>query len=73
MPFMIKVVEIMNEGNKNGKSIKLRQKNIKQSLCDYSDAYILVTGDVRGTNGECTNVAFKSNSYKCIMQNSYKQ
>ena len=26
MPFMIKVVQIMNEGNKNGKSIKLRQK-----------------------------------------------
>ena len=68
---MIKVVQIMNEGNKNGKSIET--KNIKQNLCDFSDAYILVTGDVRGTNGEYTNVAFKSNSYKCIMQNSYKR
>ena len=55
------------------KALNWDKINIKQSLCDYSDAYILVTGDVRGTNGECINVTFKSNSYKCIMQNSYKQ
>ena len=41
MPFMIKVVEIMNEGNKNGKSIKLRQnkyqtKSLRLFRCIYS-------------------------------------
>ena len=33
------------EGGKNDSSIKFETKVIKSSLCDYSDAYILVTGD----------------------------
>ena len=49
------------EGNENGKSIKFETKNIKSSLCDYSDAYILVTGDITAKNcDENTNVAFKN-------------
>ena len=35
------------EGNKNDSTIKFERKVIKPFLCDYSDAYILVTGDKR--------------------------
>ena len=46
--------------NENSISIKFVTKNIKSSLCDYSDAYILVTGDITATNGdENTDIAFK--------------
>ena len=33
-------------GNENGSTIKLDTQVIKPNLCDYSDAYILVTGDI---------------------------
>ena len=39
---------------KQGDTIKFETENIKSSLCDYSDAYILVTGDVT------VDVAFKN-------------
>ena len=32
------------EGNENGTTIKFETQVIKSNLCDYSDAYILVTG-----------------------------
>ena len=35
------------EGNENDSTIKFERKVIKSFLCDYSDAYILVTGDKR--------------------------
>ena len=35
------------EGNENDSSIKFETKVIKVNLCDYSDAYILVTGDIK--------------------------
>ena len=35
------------EGNENDSSIKFETKVIKSSLCNYTDAYILVTGDIR--------------------------
>ena len=45
--------------NENAMSIKFVTKSIKSSLCDYSDAYILVTGDITATNGnENTDIAF---------------
>ena len=34
-------------GNENDSTIKLEAKVIKPNLCDYSDAYILVTGDIK--------------------------
>ena len=41
--------------------IKFLTKSIESSLCDYSDAYILVTGDINVTGGnENTKVAFKN-------------
>ena len=63
------------EENKDVSSIKFETKVIKSSLCDYSDAYILVTGDKTATNGNRnTNIAFENCAtaqlYK--MCNSYK-
>ena len=48
-------------GDENGTTIKFETKVIKSNLCDYSDAYIFVTGNVTATGGnENTNVAFKN-------------
>ena len=48
-------------GNEIDSTIKFETKIIKPNLCDYSDAYILVTGDVKvaGVAAD-TNVAFKN-------------
>ena len=49
------------EGNENDSSIKFEKKVIKSNLCDYSDAYILVTGNITATDGNAnTRVAFKN-------------
>ena len=41
--------------------IKFLTKSIKSSLCDYSDAYILVTGNITVAGGDAnTKVAFKN-------------
>ena len=48
-------------GNKNDSTIKSETKVIKPNLCDYSDAYILVTGDMKIADlAAGTNVAFKN-------------
>ena len=40
--------------------IKFLTNSIESSLCDYSDAYILVTRDIRATpNNAATQVVFK--------------
>ena len=48
-------------GNENDANIKFETKVIKPNFCDYSDAYILVTGDIKiaGIAAD-TNVAFKN-------------
>ena len=49
------------ERNENDSSIKFETKDFKSSPCDYSDAYILVTGDIAATGGNADiNVAFKN-------------
>ena len=49
------------KGNENDSTIKFETKVIKPNLCDYSDAYILVTGDIKVTGIAVeTNVAFKN-------------
>ena len=49
------------EGSEDGTTIKFETKVIKSNLCDYSDAYILVTGDITATGGNAdTRVAFKN-------------
>ena len=48
-------------GNKNDSTIKFETKVIKTNLCDYSDSYILVTGNITATGGNAnTKVAFKN-------------
>ena len=45
--------------NENDSTIKFETKVIKPILCDYSDAYILVTGDINIADiAADTNVAF---------------
>ena len=49
------------KGNENDSSIKFETKVIKSNLCDYSDACILVTGDIKAEGGDAnTKVAFKN-------------
>ena len=51
---------LYGEGNENDSTIKFETKVIKPNLCDYSDAYILVTGDIKAARGnQNTKVAFK--------------
>ena len=45
---------------KQGDSIKFEPKTIKSSVCDYSDAFILVTGDITVNADDNTDVAFKN-------------
>ena len=40
------------EGNENDLSIKFETKVIKSNPCDYSDAYVLVTGDITAAGGD---------------------
>ena len=49
------------KGNENDWTIKFQTKVIKRNLCDSSDAYILVTGDIKVADVAAnTNVAFKN-------------
>ena len=48
-------------GNENYSTIKFETKVINPNLCDYSDAYILVTEDTKIEDiAADTNVAFKN-------------
>ena len=48
-------------GNRNDSTIKFETKIIKPNLCDYSDAYILVTGVIKIADiAADTTVAFKN-------------
>ena len=58
------------DGDENGTTIKFETKVIKSNLCDYSDAYILTTGDITATGGDANSkVAFKNCGpfTKCIL------
>ena len=60
---------VCGEGNENGRTVKFETKVIKSNLCDYSVAYILVTGDITAAGGDAnTKVAFKNCApfTKCI-------
>ena len=55
-------VDSESKGNYSHKiPIKFATKSIESSLCDYSDAYILVTENITATpNNATTKVAFKN-------------
>ena len=46
--------------NKQGGNIKFETETVKSSLCDYSDAFILVTGNITVTTNNDMDVAFKN-------------
>ena len=57
------------KGDENDSTIKSDTKVIKPNLCDYSDAYILVTGDITVLNGnQNTPITFKNCSLftRCV-------
>ena len=57
------------EGSKDSTTVKFETKVIKSDLCDYSDTYFLVTGNITATGGGAnTRVAFKNCApfTKCI-------
>ena len=56
------VIDSESNGNySKDEEIKFLTKSIESSLCDYCDAYILVTGSIRITRGnQNTKVAFKN-------------
>ena len=63
------------EWNENDRSTEFNTKNSKSNLCDYSDANILVTGDITATIGDGnTDVAFKNCApfTTCITRISYE-
>ena len=45
---------------KQGDTIKFETETIKSSLCDYSDAFILVTGNIKVTANIYTDVVYKN-------------
>ena len=56
------VIDSESKGNySHHNPIKFLTKSIESSLCDYSDAYILVTGNITATpNNAATQVVFKN-------------
>ena len=52
---------VYGKGNEDNRTVKFETRVIKSNLCDYSDAYIFVTGDITATDGNAdTRVAFKN-------------
>ena len=49
-----------NDKYNQNNSIKFEKESIKSSLCDYSAAFILVTGDITVAADNNTDVAFKN-------------
>ena len=56
------IIDIESKSNYSHQNpIKFLTNSLESSLCDYSDAYILVTGDIAVTGGNNnTKVAFKN-------------
>ena len=56
------IIDSESKGNYSHENpIRFLTKSIESSLCDYSDAYILVTGNINVTGGDAnTKVAFKN-------------
>ena len=63
--FATKKWYVIDSESKNNYSdedpIKFLTKSLESSLCDYSDAYILVTGNINVTGGDANKkVAYKN-------------
>ena len=65
---------VYGKGNEDSRTVKFESRIIKSNLRDYSDAYIVVTGDITATGGNAdTRVAFKKLCSIYEMHNSYKR
>ena len=70
--FVTRKWNIVNDNSKTnyveGNGITYNREVLKSNLCDYNDAYILVTGDITVTAAPQTQVAFKNCApfTKCI-------
>ena len=65
--YVIDIQTAKGKYHPNG-SIKFKTKSINSSLCDYSDAFILVTGDIKVIADNNIDVAFKN----CAPFSTYK-
>ena len=56
------IIDSESDGNySQNDEIKFLTRSVESSLCDYSDAYILVTGNITDTpNNETTQVVFRN-------------
>ena len=58
-----------SEGNEKDSSIKFETKVIKSNLCDYSETYVLLTGDITATGADANaKVAFNNCFTSCVTQ-----
>ena len=57
---MIQAMKNQNLLQKRGTSQTVKQQKVNTSLCDYSDAFILVTGNITVDANNNTDVAFKN-------------
>ena len=68
--FTKKWFEVYNQSEKNynpNKKIKIKTSMLRSDLCDFSDAYIVVEGDItlegdNDANKKNKNLAFKNNA-----------
>ena len=57
------------EGHSPNKQIKFKTSMLRSSLCDYSDAYILVKGNVTVNNTAADGAAANNTNEKVIFKN----
>ena len=58
---ILSMITDYGEGNQSGTTVEFETEVIKSNLCDYSDAYILLTRDITATGGDAnTRIAFKN-------------
>ena len=72
--YVIDSQTVKDKYNQNN-SIKFKTETITSSLCDYSDAFALVTGDITVDANNNTDVAFKNcepfSTYKIEMNDVF--
>ena len=54
-----KIINLLNDSSNKESRFATKKQYVKSSLCNYSGAFILVTGDVTVNGGNNTNAAFK--------------
>ena len=65
--YLIGIHTTKDKNNQNN-SIKFERESIKSNICDYSGAFILVTGDIAVTVHRDTDFAFKN----CVLFSTCK-